>query len=117
MRMAGGLLAEEVGVDLNVVFVLLGNVAIGEDGGHRTFRLAQAAVNALIGIDEEHIIGHAVLLQDAFMDAVYRADRHAGFIFNADAWFGNYVRHLSVSPSKVLVGKGSAMRRRIPCLL
>jgi len=84
------LLFGEVGVDLNKALPLIRDFVFHEDRVHRALRLAQAAVNALIRIN--------VKLIACFMDAVHGADRNAGSIFDANAGFGDYIRHVSVPP-------------------
>src|SRR5688572_5407322 len=58
---------------------------IGEDGFGRAFRLAHAAVDALVRIDDEHVL--------AFVEAVDRTDLDAIHIFAADARVGDDVGH------------------------
>src|SRR5690349_521402 len=79
---------EEIGVDLDEPFLVLWHVAIGINCSDRAFRLAQTAVDALIRIDVEHVVRFR-----AFMNAVYRANRHTRFIFYTDTRFDDYVRH------------------------
>jgi len=75
----------EIRIDLNKALPLLGDFVFHEDRIHRTLRLAQSAVDTLIRVD--------VKLISRFMDAVYRADGYAGFIFHPDAGFSDDVRH------------------------
>ena len=56
-----------------------------EDRLHWTFRFASTAIYALLGIDHEDSIG--------LMDAVDRADVHAGLVFDVDAGLGDDVGH------------------------
>src|SRR5260221_6263439 len=69
-------------VDLRVRSSLRGDLVLGEDRVHRAFRLAGAAVDALVRVDEE-------LPVDAFLvvDAIHRADRHARDVEEVDARF------------------------------
>src|SRR5207253_1546266 len=52
------------------------DVGVDEDGGDRALGLAEAAVDALVRIDDEHLI-HLV-------DAIDRADGHARLVFHAN---------------------------------
>src|SRR5437773_3953093 len=50
------LFVEVVLVDLGVVLPFVGDSVLGEDRAHRTYRLAGAAVDALIRMDEVHVV-------------------------------------------------------------
>ena len=56
----------------------------------RAFRLANAAVDAFIGVDDEHVV--------AFIKAIHRTYFNAVHIFAADAGIGNDISHLRNSP-------------------
>src|ERR1700674_1602621 len=62
---------EVVGVDLDEIAPLLGNLVLGEDRVDRTRVYARAAVDALVGVDVVH--GCRVVS----VDAVHRTDLHA----------------------------------------
>ena len=49
----GALLLEVVGVDLDVLHLVIRHGVLGEDRGHRALWLARATVDALVGIDVE----------------------------------------------------------------
>jgi len=83
------LLFGKVRVDLDKVLPLIGNFIFHENGIYGTLRLAQAAVNTFIRVN--------VKLIARFMDAVHGANSDAGFIFDPNAGFGDYVRHDSFS--------------------
>ena len=53
----------------------------------RAFGLAHAAIDALVGIDDEHVV--------ALVEAIDRADLHAVHIFASDAVVGNDEGHRS----------------------
>src|SRR5512137_3105369 len=61
------------------------HVFLGEDGRDRTLGLARPAIDALVGVDVEHVL--------ALVDAVHGTDIHAGPVLDADAGFGDYVGH------------------------
>ena len=61
---------------------------LGEDRVHRALGLAGAAVDALVGIDEELPVGALVVV-----DAVHRADGHARDVQHVDTGFGDDIRH------------------------
>src|SRR5690606_40439543 len=65
-----------------------------------TLGLAGAAVDALVGIDEVHVV--------CLVDAVHRADLHAAGVLGSDAWLRDHVRHV-VLPSRL--GKMNRPRR------
>src|SRR2546428_9341357 len=50
------LLVEIVLVDLGEVLPLIGHRVLGKDRAHRTDRLTRAAVDALVGMDEVHVV-------------------------------------------------------------
>src|SRR5574341_1065668 len=64
---------------------LLRHVGFLEDGRHRTFGLAGAAVDAFLGLDIE--------LVGPLIDAVHGAGIDAGAVDGADAGFGDDVGH------------------------
>ena len=66
-------------------------LVLGEDRVHRAFGLAGAAVDALVGVDEQLPID-ALLV----MDAVDRADGDARDVQDVDAGLGNDVGHARI---------------------
>jgi hypothetical protein len=58
---------------------------VGPNGIGRTFGLANSAVDALVGVDDEHIF--------ALVKAIHGADLDAIHILAADASFGDDVGH------------------------
>src|SRR5581483_317151 len=72
-------------VDAHEGVPLVGERVLREDRLDRALRLAGAAVDALLRVDDEDPI--------RLVDAVHRADVHAGFVFDVDAGFGDDVRH------------------------
>ena len=58
------------------------------DGIGRAFGLADAAINAFIGMNDQHVL--------AFIEAIHRADFHAVHIFALDAVFSDDVGHSRV---------------------
>src|SRR6266511_696066 len=92
MRRTATLFVREiVGVDLDVVLPLVRHRVLGEDRRHRALRLARPAVDALLGIDEEHriVIGG--------VDAIHRTDIDAARVLDADAGLGDDVGHAADS--------------------
>src|SRR5579884_3192175 len=81
---------EVVGVDLDELLVLAGYLILGEDGVHGAFRLAGAAVDALVGVDKI-----LVVLVGA-IDTIDRADRHTARVLDIDAGLGDHVRHAAI---------------------
>ena len=85
---ARALSVNQIGVDLRVLRPLRREALLGEDRVHRALGLAGAAVDALVGVDEQHAVGAFVEV-----DAVDGADGHAGDVQDVDAGLGNHVRH------------------------
>src|SRR5262245_46396275 len=73
----------EVGVELQPLLGLA--VRIGQDRLRRALRLAHAAVDALVGMDDEHVV--------ALVEAVDGADLDAVHVLALDAVFGDDVGH------------------------
>src|SRR5688572_1980590 len=62
---------------LDIIRPLRRHVAVREDGLHGTLGLARAAVDALVGVDVEHLV--------RLVDAVDRAHLHAARVLRPDA--------------------------------
>ena len=73
--------------------ILDARLAVRKDRFGRAFRLADAAIDAFIGIDDEHVL--------ALVEAIDRADLDAIHVFAADAGFGDDVGHDSAFFSSV----------------
>ena len=58
------------------------------DGFSRAFWLADAAINAFVGVDDEHVL--------AFVETIHGADFHAIHIFALDAILADDVGHASL---------------------
>lgn len=82
---------EDLLVDRDVLLLVLRDILLREDRVDRALWLAGAAVNALVGVDVEHLV--------VFVDAVYGADIHAGSVLGFDAGFGDDVGHSALSAS------------------
>src|SRR5262245_10137103 len=76
---------EELLVELDEVLPLIRRLVLGEDRLDGAHGLASAAVDALVGVDEE--------LGVTFVDAVDRAHLHTGLVLDVDAGFNDDVRH------------------------
>ncbi len=70
---------------LDVTLPVGGDVGVHEDRGDRALWLAQTTIDALVRMDVDHVV--------PFVDAVHRADVHAGLILNADTRLRNNVGH------------------------
>ena len=77
------------GVDTDEGLPLGRQRVLGEDRLDRALRLAGTAVDALLRVDHEHAIG--------LVDAIDRADVHAGSVLDVDTGFGDDVRHAANS--------------------
>jgi hypothetical protein len=69
------------------LLLVVGHVVLGEDGLHRAFRHAQGAVDALVGVDHQHV--------RPLPEAVHGADIHAVGVLALDAALGDDVSHLT----------------------
>ena len=65
-------------------------VAIGQDRLSGAFRFADAAINAFIRVDHQHVF--------ADIEAVHRTDFHTIHVFAVDAIFGDDIGHWRDSP-------------------
>ncbi len=65
------------------------SIRIWNDGASGAFGFANAAIDALVGIDDEHIL--------AFIEAIDGANLDAIHIFAKDAGIGNDVGHVRIS--------------------
>src|SRR5699024_6718224 len=83
----GAQVVEERRVGVVVLFPLLRDVVLVEDGLDRADRLTRAAVHALVRVDVQHAL--------AFVDAVHWAFLDAAAIQDVDAWLCNRVGHCS----------------------
>src|SRR5215213_5840042 len=90
-------LGGESGVDLEPFFEPA--FGVGQDRLGRAFRLADAAIDAFVGVDDEHIV--------AFVKAIDRADLDAIHIFAFDAGVGDDIGHAN----KLLCSAGYAAPR------
>jgi len=78
-------------------------LGVGLDGVHGAFRLADAAIDALVGVNNQHIL--------ALVEAVYRADLDAIHVLALDANFGDDVSHryhMLLGPSQARLGPSQA---------
>src|SRR6185436_686563 len=73
----------EIGIEREPLLRLA--VRIGQDGLRRALGLAYAAVDALVGMNDEHVV--------AFVEAVHGADLDAVHVLALDAVFGDDVSH------------------------
>ncbi len=67
-------------------------VGVGHNGLGGAFGFAHAAINALVGVDDEHVL--------AFVKAIHRAHFDAIHVFATNAGFGHGVGHCRRSPLK-----------------
>jgi hypothetical protein len=98
------LLLIKVGVNRRKTGPLLRKIFQCENRRHRANGNARAAVNALIGIDEELFLGFEVSFVLARVDAIDGANIDTGSVLRSDARLGNHVRHLVLSRNGPLVG-------------
>src|SRR5689334_25001574 len=88
-------LARDVGPDLRILAVHLdpsvrARIRVRDDRLRRALRLAHAAVDALVRLDDEHVL--------ALVEAVDGADLDAVHVLAADARFGDDVSHPVLGP-------------------
>jgi len=96
------LLGRDVGPSLGILSVdveptIEARLGVRLDGVDRAFRLADPAVDALVGMNDEHVL--------ALVEAVHRTDFDAIGVFALDANFSDDVGHLPHTES------GCATRR------
>src|SRR5581483_7295254 len=95
----------EGGVDADERLPLLGQRILRKDRLHRALRLTGAAVDALLGIDDEH--------PGRLVDAVDGADVDARLVLDVDARLGDDVRHARPTlPRPVSLRSAPACARR-----
>src|SRR5215207_10654324 len=82
-----------VGVDLNVFLPFVWQLVLREAGVHRAGLDAGVAIDALLGVDIEHVDLVVVRLVRGRMDAVDGTNLHAGVVLGVDAGFGDDVGH------------------------
>jgi len=87
------LLFEEIAIYGDIFFVLGGYIVFRENSIYRAFRLARAAVDALVGVDEELESRFKTGLVFTRVNAVNRANVDAGSVLNVDAWLGDHICH------------------------
>jgi hypothetical protein len=78
-------LLSQFGIDGDELLLVIRKVIFGKDGGNGAFWLAEGAVDAFLGVDDEKI--------RPFMKAVDRADINAVGIFALDTIFSNDKGH------------------------
>jgi len=77
---------ENFAIDLDVLLHVRGHILFRKDRGHRTLRLAGAAIDALVGVDKE--------LLRPLVYAIDRAHVDARAVLRVFAGFSNDVGHL-----------------------
>lgn len=61
------------------------HVGIHENRGNRAFWFAKSTINALIRVNDDHVV--------SFINAVHGTNGHAGLVLDSDAGFCYNVRH------------------------
>src|SRR3954453_22936046 len=89
----GSAVGEVVRVDLHVLRPLVRHLVLGEAGVHGAGLDAGVAVDALLGVDVQHLRGVVVRLVRRGMDAVHRAHLDARVVLGPDAGLGDDVGH------------------------
>src|SRR4029453_6667422 len=87
------LLLEVLGVHRDEVLPFVRSFVQRKDGFHRAGRDAGAAVDALVGMDIEHLRRRKLRFVLARMDTVHGTHVHAGRVLRAYARFRDDVRH------------------------
>lgn len=88
----------------NVVSGASRNVRIHIDRGHGALRFAQSAVDTFVGMDVDHV--------GSFIDAIHRANLHAGKVFDANASLSHDVRHEMSSTRNEIGTVGPVPKKR-----
>src|SRR4030095_2006061 len=110
-RLHSGIVHEELLVDLRVLLPLGGKLVIAEDRLDRAYRLAGAAVDALLRMDVQHGL--------ALVDAIHGAYLDACLILDVDTGLSDHVRHLGLLFTVTLEASGNAsvaIPRKPACL-
>src|SRR5689334_7536877 len=97
-RLRRGLALVVLGVDLGVLGPLGRKLVLGEAGVDRAGLDAGIAVDALVGVDVEHLDRVVVRLVGRRVDAVDGTDLDTRVVLLADAWLGDDVGHSMLSP-------------------
>src|SRR5450755_4647013 len=92
----------------------MGSFVERENRFDRAGRHAGAAVDALVGMNVEHLGRFKRRFVLPGMDAVHRADVHAGGILGPDAWLANDIRHWTDDTSVLRSGAGHALHAGAP---
>src|SRR6476620_4286247 len=98
---AAGVVGEVVRVDLRVLLPLVGQLVLGEARIDRAGLHAGVAVDALLGIDVEHLGSVIAGLVGRRVDAVHGAHLDAGVVLGADARLGDHVGHSLLSVGRL----------------
>src|SRR2546423_3196992 len=86
-----------LGVDLGVLLPLVRELVLGEAGVHRAGLDAGVAVDALVGVDVEHLDLVVVGLVRRRVDAVDGTDLDARVVLGPDAGLCDYIGHFARS--------------------
>src|SRR5690349_3822379 len=99
-----------VRVDLGEVRPLLGQLVLREDRVDGASLDARVAVDALLGVDVEHLDAVVVGIVGRRVDAVHGADLDARVVLDADARLGDHVGHAAASniASTIAAASGGA---------
>jgi hypothetical protein len=89
---------KEIGVDLDILSPLFRHCRLFKDGRDRASRLTCPAVDTLIRVDIELLSRLEIFLVLSGVNAVNRADIHAGCVLHANARLSDYVCHGSEYP-------------------
>src|SRR5258708_5476513 len=93
----------ELGVHLEPFFRLA--VGVGNDGIGRALGLADAAIDALVGMDHQHVV--------ALVEAIDGADLDAVHVLALDAVFGDDVSHLIFCRIRLVFAQRIIARRQM----
>src|SRR5690606_9389543 len=91
-------LLRELSVQLEEVLLTRGHVVFRDDRLDRAFRLAERAVDAFLGVDDEHV--------RPFVETVDRTDLDTVRVLALDAGFGNDEGHAEVARGRWAKGQG-----------
>src|SRR5271165_1150833 len=85
--------AEVLGVTLGVFLPLFRQIVERENGRNRANRHARAAINALDGVDVQHLFRGELVAVLFGMDAVHRTGIDTGRVLSANTGFRDYIGH------------------------
>jgi hypothetical protein len=96
-RLLGFFVLEPIGIHRRKACPLLGQILQSKNRRHGANGNARAAVDAFIRMNIELLFGLEARFVLARVNAIHRADIHAGSVFRSNARLRDYIRHFKFS--------------------